>query len=783
MLFKTGLFSKRTAVLYFAGGIILAVIISGAYFIRIHNQTDTKQLFNESVNELLIKSDSSLGNNTELAEIYAIAALNRSIKSNTSIYIAKSWIILGKIAHMRGENKKALSFFAEAEQLAKSNNLYGELCDAKVSIGEIVYDKGGYDSARVYFMDVGQIAEKYRLDSIRSYSLLYMGKYNETKGNFDKAKELYEHAIRINRKYKDYPQLASLLLSRGKNYLSDGKLNLAMQCYVEAFQISEHLNNRLLYSEACSHLGGLYLQMDQYEKALEYDKKALVNRTGMNNPDGIAKSYNNIGKAYNELKKQDSAFYYFSQSLAFCKKIDYQKGMVKALTNIGRILIDQDKDTQALQYLNEAYAISSRLGYGVGIAESSLALADYYQKVLQQDKAIYYYHLSLKKVQTTGYDEILEGIYRGLFECYILKGDYKSALENHIELLRIEKRLLNVENNHQLALLNISFDSERKDKDNQMLKADNEVKELLIKRKNILMWLVVSALGFTIVLCFAIYNRLYANRKANTMLTDLNAKITHQNNELATLNKELEKANHEKDKLFTIISHELRNPLYWFQNLAEVLSKNFRQMKPEKVQKSLSALDESAKNAFHLMDNLLQWSRSRLKLIYPKKSKHELFELVSDTIDMYRTIMTHKELSIFNEVGKNIIVYADADLLCCVIRNLVSNAVKYTPTQGRIWIESSVTEDTVTVAIIDSGIGIPNANLSGIFDKDITSMPGLLEEKGSGLGLKLCKEFVELNGGKIWANNMAGMGTQFCFTLQVYRTSYIDAEKLEMVLN
>ena len=445
--------------------------------------------------------------------------------------------------------------------------------------------------------------------------------------------------------------------------------------------------------------------------------------------------------------------------------------------------MDAGKNTQAVQYLNEAYTISSRLGYGIGIAESSLALADYFRKALQPGKAIDYYRLSLKKVQTTGFDEILKGIYRGLFECYNLKGDYKSALENHIELLKIEKRLLNVENNHQLALLNISFDSERKDKDNQMLKADNEVKELLIKRKNILMWLIVSALGFTIVLCFAIYNRLYANRKANNMLTNLNAKIILQNNELATLNKELENANHEKDKLFTIISHELRNPLYWFQNLAEVLSKNFRQMKPEKVQKSLSALDESAKNAFHLMDNLLQWSRSKLKLIYPKKSKHELFLLVSDTIDMYRTIMTHKELSIFNEVGKNIFVYADADLLCCVIRNLVSNAVKYTPAQGRIWIKSSVTEDSVTVIIIDSGVGIPGTNLSAIFDKDITSMPGLLEEKGSGLGLKLCKEFVELNGGKIWASNLAGIGTQFCFTMQVYRSSFIEAEELELILN
>ena len=572
----------------------------------------------------------------------------------------------------------------------------------------------------------------------------------------------------ICRKNKDERQLATILPSRGKNYLSEGKLNLALQCYVEAFQLSERLNDQLLYAETASHLGGLYLQMEQYNKALEYDKKALTYRNNLNNPDGIAKSYNNIGKAFIKLRQPDSALYYFSQSLAFCEKINYKKGTVKALTNIGKLYSEQGRNSRAMELLTRAFTISNQAGYNIGIAESSLALANIYRNSRQIGKAIDHYQLSLSKVGTTDYDEMLEGIYSGLFECYSSVNDYRSALQYHISLLGIEKKLLNVENRRQLALLNIAFDMERKDKDNQMLRTDNQVKELLIKRKNALMWLIVVALSFTIVLCVTIYNRLHAKKKANRLLEELNHKITNQNNELAALNEELEKANREKDKLFSIISHELRNPLYWFQNLAEVLSKKFMEMPADKVQKSLSALDESAKNAFHLMDNLLQWSRSKLNRIHPKRAPQPLFELVSDTADMYQTILRYKELEFYNDIARDLIVYADADLLCCVIRNLISNAIKYTPSRGTISIACREADDLITVVVSDSGTGIPDADLYRVFDDHLVSVPGLLEEKGSGLGLKLCKEFVELNGGSIWVKSFANAGTQIFFTVPVY---------------
>ena len=525
--------------------IVLAISLTIAavfLFLQSNKKSSFPDTKSDEVLNQLLRADSLIGSNPSLAEIEALKALQRSIAENRPANIIQAWIILGKIKNIEGDNEKAQFFFRKANDLAKEKSLFKQLGEVNIKIGEIIYDHGNYDSALVYFTYAEKLANSYHIDPVKSYALYYIGKYNETKGNFEQAKIYYTQALEISRKNKDYRQLALILPSRGKNYLSEGKLNLALQCYMEAFQLSEQLNDKLLYAETSSHLGGLYLQMGQYDKALEYDKKALLWRNKINSPEGIAKSYNNIGKAYSELKLPDSALYYFTKSLTFCEKINYKKGIIKSLTNIGKIYFAKGKYNKAIEFLTRAFSASIEAGYNIGIAESSLALANNYKKNHQSNKAIEYYLLSLSKIKATNYDDIKEGIYKGLFECYNSISDYKSALENHILLLETEMKLLNVENKRQLALVNIAFDSERKDKDNEVLRTDNELKELLIKRKNIIMWLVIVALAFTIVLCLNIYNRLYANRKANQLLGNLNKKITTQNNELAKLNNDLENA-------------------------------------------------------------------------------------------------------------------------------------------------------------------------------------------------------------------------------------------------
>jgi signal transduction histidine kinase len=763
-----GLFNKiHNKVFVASSGIIFCFTLFYLYARQPDQPDSVNDRSSISLIQTLQQADSSISASPAIAEQLAKKALALSIAQHNFQYTTRSWIVLAKLAHLNGHHHKALSFYSKATTLARKNNFVPEECEALLQTGEIIYEKGDYDLALKWFQKADSFATKNNLENKKAYALYYIGKYHQTKGLFNQAKDYYLKSIMISRKNKDDRLLALILPSLGKNYISEGNLYVALTCYQEAFYISNEIHDQLLSADICNHLGSLYLQLKEYDKAMYYHRQALHYRVNMNFPDGLAKSYNNIGKLFLETNRLDSAGFYFNKSLLLCHQINYKKGTVKALINLGKVAMLTNQWPQATAYLSESFHIAKSAGYDTGISEASLDLGNLYKDSHQPDTAIFYYTIALNKLLKTNYDETLLKTYQGLFECYQIKKDYKKALEYHEAILKTEMRLLDVENKRQLALLNLTFETERKEKDYQVLLKDNELKELLLKRKNGIIWFTIVALCLTIVLCAAIYNRFYSKKKANQLLENLNFKITNQNKELEKLNKELERVNMEKDKLFSIIAHELRNPLYWLQNLAEVLSQKYQMMAPDKIKKSLLSLDESAKNVYHLMDNLLQWSRSKLNRVHPRKANYRLHTLVSETAQTYETFLQQKEITFLNNLSEDIMIYADSDLLTCVVRNLISNAIKYTSNGGKIQFDYELKEKCVVLIMSDSGKGMASSELRAIFssDSDTISTPGLMQEKGSGIGLKLCKEFIEMNDGSIWAESTQDVGTKFFFTV------------------
>lgn len=749
--------------------ILVIILLLSSLFISyliFHKKTERQSLkANAFIESLLNQSEFFLGYSPEMSSKKANEALKLSTINHNTDFIIRSFELLGEVKNIEGTTKQALEFYLKAYNLALKGKFQLEMCKANIEIGKVYYNWGQYDTSLIYFNAAKNIAGNNNALQLYSVSLTYIGKYYRVKGNFKQAMAFFQEALEIARQINDYKQIAFTLNTEGKYYIGEGNLTAALQCYQEAYNVSEKTNDKLLIADVCNHLGGLYLLTDQYEKSLEFHRKALSFRDNMNNPEGMAKSYNNIGKAYLELNNPDSALTYFKRSFEFCNKTGYKKGLIKALTNMGKVYFMKNNAFKSEQLLLQAFKISKKAGYDLGLAESSQVLGSLYNTYATPEKALPFYETSLNYLKNLNYDELMRANYKGLYECYNAKGDYKKALHYHELLLETEKKLLNVENNRQLTILQITFNTERREKDNQVLRKDNELKAMTIKRKSTFMWLIIVLLISSVFFCLFIYNRFYSKIKANQKLEELNDKITIQNKALEKLNKELNLANDEKDKLFSIIAHELRNPLYWFQNLAEVLSKNFQTMKPEKIQKSLLSLDESAKNAFHLMDNLLHWSRSRLNRITPKMTFFSLISLVSESLKMYETIIHYKEINLVVTIPDSIEVYADFDLLSCVIRNLISNAIKYTPARGIIKIGCTIGIQFVTVIVCDTGTGIVSKNINDILKRNSQfSKPGLMQEKGSGIGLKLCKEFVELNGGEIWVTNNDEKGTRFMFT-------------------
>ena len=758
----------KKKVLYTSLGLVIIGLLILIHFITRHNKFggNTQSAQTLIFSKTLLQADSLLQNNPPLALIKAneILAL-LTIQKNDTESIIKAKTIIGKVENINGNVQSALNIFNQALQMAIVSKSMQQICAINIEIGQIYYKWGQYDKSFQYFEKAQEIAQHNNLQKLQSNALNHIGKYYRIKGENEKSITYYQLTIKMAKKQNNKTQIATTLSNIGKYYASKGDIAKAFQNYLEAYHIVEKANDQLLFADICNLLAGIYLQTNHFEKSLEYNFKALQIREKLHNAEGIAKSYINMGKVYLELKNSDTAKYYFTEALKICEQISYKKGTIKASTNLGKLHLSDKKKALANMYLQKALKLSLECDYDMGIAESSLELGNLNKNMGNNSQAISYYLSSLSNCKETNIDELLRDNYNGLYECYLHKPDYINALKYHVLLLEEEKKILNVENNRQTAVLNITFDTERREEAEKTLRKNVELSNLKMKQNKTFMWLAISGLCFTIILCFLMYSRFENKRQANLKLKKLNIKITEQNKKLELLNAELKSANNEKDKLFSIIAHELRNPLYWFQNLAEMLSQKFQTMPVENMKKSLLALDESAKNAFHLMDNLLQWSRSRLNRITPKTSVYNLREVVTNSVQMFNTILDYREIEFKNTIAENVTILGDQELLSCVIRNLVSNAIKYTPCGGAINISCSEKNGLCTILVSDTGKGINTNIISKLFNENnYNSTAGLMQEQGSGLGLKLCKEFVELNGGKIWIKSKEDSGTQIYFT-------------------
>jgi signal transduction histidine kinase/ligand-binding sensor domain-containing protein len=262
--------------------------------------------------------------------------------------------------------------------------------------------------------------------------------------------------------------------------------------------------------------------------------------------------------------------------------------------------------------------------------------------------------------------------------------------------------------------------------------------------------------------------------KTNTLLEERQQIIEEQSEELMSqkvqlqrINEELHELNATKDKFFSIIAHDIKNPFNSILGFSELLVLNFNKWVDEEKLHVINVIFDSSKNLYELLENLLQWSRSQRGILEYKPEKVELKASVELIILLLKHSADAKEIEfILNLPEKGLLLHADPRLLDTILRNLISNAIKFTPKGGQIQIKAEAKDNFALVAVIDNGVGIPKAAIDNLFRIDIHhTSAGTDEEKGSGLGLILCKEFVEKHRGKIWIESEEGKGSKFFFTL------------------
>jgi len=232
--------------------------------------------------------------------------------------------------------------------------------------------------------------------------------------------------------------------------------------------------------------------------------------------------------------------------------------------------------------------------------------------------------------------------------------------------------------------------------------------------------------------------------------------------------EELEVLNDEKSKLFSIIAHDLRSPLSSLLTLGEMIDLMGDSMSQEDLLDYISNMSSNVKTVHSLLENLLEWARIQMDQVAFDPCTLDLHELVARTVALLSPVGAQKSVSLRNDTPKQIRGYGDPNMVDTIIRNLANNAVKFTPEGGTVTISAESDENMVTTSIKDTGVGVPASRLETLFvlDKGSTTT-GTNGEKGSGLGLILCRDMVVKNGGKIWAESELGTGSTFFFTLPV----------------
>lgn len=299
----------------------------------------------------------------------------------------------------------------------------------------------------------------------------------------------------------------------------------------------------------------------------------------------------------------------------------------------------------------------------------------------------------------------------------------------------------------------------------ELLKKEKELQQALLEQKKIVQQGLIVGLVLLVVLLLLVYQAYHYNRKQKR-------KLRYQNEKIQEQHEALEELNRTKDRLFSIISHDIKGPLNTLKSFVDLLNTHSADMSRKEIGEMSNRIGDSLQNLNVLLNNLLAWSRLQLNQKVHAPERLNLHQVVEQTASLYHETAIEKQIHITPEVSDALQVWADPNELQTVIRNLVGNAVKFSYTGGEIRVRAISGDEQVEVQVSDQGLGMDEETVKSLFVLDRkVSNTGTANEKGTGFGLILCRELVENNGGRLWVESEPGKGSTFFFTLPIHAST------------
>lgn len=518
-------------------------------------------------------------------------------------------------------------------------------------------------------------------------------------------------------------------------------LNYAHQALIISEQ-KNYIRGRVLGYLA---IAACYFDLEQPEEAKKHVQQAI--KIGNQSKDQFLQSrlMCAFGIALYGMDKFDSAEYISRKSIEFSKSINDQEMVAFAYRNLGDVRGEQKLFDKALEFYLHAYEIADRiqnhylvasLGHRIG---KSLV---YYKKF---NEAYPKLNASLTLSQKHHYKDEYYFTCLVLEDYYVQRKEYQKAFQ-----FADQARLSNTELSAQMTLLYGKLERQHNQHQLELLKTDAALTQEKMRSQKIL--LITSSVGITSFALMAL------------ALLRTNKQIKKTNDRLRENEKELSKLNRNKDSLFSIISHDLRGPVSSLRGITELMSNQV--LTPAQVQMVGKELNYKVGLVEDHLLAVLHWSNAQLNEIAPQKREFSVNLCINEILPLYKELANAKSITIQSDLASGTSAFADESQVCIIIRNLLSNAIKFTNTGGKIEISTRDIDSKIEVTVKDNGRGMNSEQLNSILSKEgISSTYGTKNEKGFGIGLRLCAHFIQLNNGQWNIQSEPTQGTCFIITL------------------
>ncbi len=544
---------------------------------------------------------------------------------------------------------------------------------------------------------------------------------------------------------------AGITMNRASSYMKIGDRVSGFESYLSSLRFAEQSGDTLILIIGLNNLGDSYTNFKEFDKAVFYLERALTLVEEKELDSERLRILMNLANAKTGQEEYSEAESLYKEALELHKKVRQNIPPYQILFNMGKLYVDMGEYDQAYEYLSESleYCVTLNIPQGIYFNQFGLGQLYFFQK--DYPKAIDWLKKAYEQAEMIGSLPMIQDAREYLYESYKLNGAYNEALVVYEEFVHVNDSLKEVESNSKIAEFRSELELDRQTELNRLLEEKQHEQEARLE----IQFILILAASIVIALIFILLIQSY---RATRKMEELNAQLQNQKEELEQVSK-------TKDKLFAIISHDLRSPLSSMQGLLYLINSDHLTL--SEIKDLVKNIEPTMRKNVDTMENLLAWAREQLSGVKLSIDNINIQPVVEGVIDNHslqieaKNIEVHQQYTVTNAL-------ADSNALRLVVRNLITNAIKFTPKGGNIFIQSiedSEDDNMVRFSIKDTGIGIPESMRDTLFKPFSETRRGTAQEKGSGFGLSICKEFVERMNGSLTFESKENEGSTFIIKL------------------